>query len=142
MRRTGGRADSSDAGKNPFSFPNLEFVPVTEEIPARARSLAEQFGATVRDATHCAPAPSTGIRTMVSGDRRLDVVSSARGKTRSAFVERPGRLSGESEKNIGNMRSPDSTPWLDDKHRLEAGRDLAQASGIRRGEEAAIGPPG
>lgn len=88
VRKTTGRADSSNAGKNLLSFPNLRFVPVTEEILARAQGLVESFGVAPRHAIHCASAISKGIEVVVSEDSDLDAVATVRRETPSAYAGR------------------------------------------------------
>ena len=88
VRKTGGRSDASNAGKNLLSFPNLRFIPVTEEILARAQELAEQFDVAPRDAIHCASAASRAVATVVSDDSDLDSVATLKRETPSAYARR------------------------------------------------------
>lgn len=70
--KTMGRADSVEVGRKLLSFPNLRFVPATEELLLRAQKITEEHDVAPRDAIHCASAVSRGIRVIVSEDAELD----------------------------------------------------------------------
>lgn len=85
VRRTLGKGDSVETGRRLLSFPNLRFVPVTEELLVRAQKLVEEFGIGPRDAIHCASAIGKGAKTVISDDSDLDAVSGLKRESPAAF---------------------------------------------------------
>ncbi|MDV3278444.1 MAG: type II toxin-antitoxin system VapC family toxin [Nitrososphaerales archaeon] len=83
--RTVGKADSLSAGKKLLHFPNLRFVPVTEELLVRAQKLVEDHELAPRDAVHCASAMSKGVQVVISGDADLDAVPGLKRESPEAF---------------------------------------------------------
>lgn len=86
VRRLMGNSDSTQAGKKLLSFPNLRFVPATEELLVRAQRLVEEYGIAPRDAIHCASAMSRDAKTIISDDPDFDAVSGLERKNPGTFI--------------------------------------------------------
>ena len=82
-----GGADSIQAGERLTSFPNLRFIPASEQIVRAAQRLvAEHDDLAPRDAIHIASALIRMVDVIVSDDSDLDVVRTVRRKSSDAFV--------------------------------------------------------
>lgn len=72
-RRILGKADSVQAGEKLTLFPNLRFVPASEEIIRSAQRLLTDHDLAPRDAIRLASALSRGVDFLISDDPGLDV---------------------------------------------------------------------
>lgn len=87
VRKTLGRADSVEAGKKLLSFPNLRFIPASEEIARSAQGLVADWDLAPRDAIHLASALSRGADVVVSDDPDFDVLKRMKRESPDSFVK-------------------------------------------------------
>lgn len=73
VMKTLGKADSVQAGQKLISFPNLRFVPASEDIIRASQELLSQHELAPRDAIHIASAIGRSVDAIVSDDQRLYV---------------------------------------------------------------------
>ena len=88
VRRTLGRADAVQAGEKLGAYPNLRFVPITEELIRSAQRLISEYNIAPRDAIHVTSALSKGVDSLVSDDSDLDVVGGIRRESSRSFSPR------------------------------------------------------
>jgi len=86
VRRTLGKADSIEAGKKLLGFPNLRFIPTSEEVVRGAQGLVADWDLDPRDAIHLASALSNRINILVSDDSDLNVPTGIRRVSASSFM--------------------------------------------------------
>lgn len=84
-RRTLGKADSIQAGEKLTLFPNLRFVPASEEVIRSAQRLVTDYDLAPRDAIHLASALSRKVDFVISDDPDLDVMKDLRRRGSSSF---------------------------------------------------------
>ena len=66
--------DALDAGGAFLNFPNLDLIPVTDELVASAMTLMKNYHIDPRDAIHAATAIKTKAECIVSTDQHFDRV--------------------------------------------------------------------
>jgi len=86
VRRVLGRGDSIQAGEKLTTFPNLRFIPVSEEIVGSAQKLLSEFELAPRDAIHAASALSKPVDVFLSDDPDLDKVEGIKRKSSASFA--------------------------------------------------------
>jgi predicted nucleic acid-binding protein len=102
-----GKADSVQAGEKLIGFPNLRFVPVTEDVLRSAQKLLEGGGLAPRDAVHIASAVSRRADFIVSDDKALEAVEGTKRLSSSSFVsKRGGQRFSPIRESAGRSRSP------------------------------------
>lgn len=87
VRRTLGKADSIEAGKKLLGFPNLRFIPTSEEVVRGAQSLVADWDLDPRDAIHIASALNKRVDVLVSDDSDLNVPTGLRRVSTSSFIK-------------------------------------------------------
>lgn len=88
VRRTLGGPDSIEAGRKLLNFPNLRFVPASEEVVRSAQELVEEQDLAPRDAIHVASAMSRKATTIVSDDPDLNAVKGLRRENPESFLSK------------------------------------------------------
>ena len=92
VRRALGKPDSVQAGEKLLAFPNLRFVPATEEIVRSAQQMVSDHGTAPRDALHLASALSRKVRLVLSDDPDLGVVPQLKRESAASYLAGlPGR---------------------------------------------------
>jgi predicted nucleic acid-binding protein len=86
VRNTLGKPDAVLAGRKLLNFPNLRFVPASEDVVRSAQRLVEELGLAPRDAIHLASATSRKVAVLVSDDPDLDAVRSLRRQSPESFL--------------------------------------------------------
>ncbi len=86
VRRVLGRADSIHAGEKLAAYPNLRFVPTSEQIIRSAQRLLSEYNITPRDAIHATSAITKEVDSFVSDDSDLDVVDEIRRESSTSFT--------------------------------------------------------
>jgi uncharacterized protein len=89
VRRVLGRADSIQAGEKLAAYPNLRFVPVSEELIRSAQRLLSEYNIAPRDAIHLTSAISRTVDALVSDDSDLDVVREIKRESSASFNQKP-----------------------------------------------------
>lgn len=85
VRRVLGRADSIQAGEKLAAYPNLRFVPASEELIRSAQRLLSEYNIAPRDAIHLTSAISKTVDALVSDDSDLDVVREIKRESSASF---------------------------------------------------------
>ena len=85
VRRALGRPDSIQAGEKLAAFPNLRFIPASEEVIRSSQRLLSQYDLAPRDAIHLASAIGKVVDALVSDDSDLDVVTEVRREGSASF---------------------------------------------------------
>jgi len=86
VRRVLGRADSIQAGEKLAAYPNLRFVPTSEEVIRSAQRLLSEYNIAPRDAIHVTSAITREVDSFVSDDSDLDVVGEIRRESSDSFT--------------------------------------------------------
>jgi uncharacterized protein len=86
VRRVLGRADSIQAGEKLAAYPNLRFVPTSEEVIRSAQRLLSEYNIAPRDAIHVTSAITKKVDSFVSDDSDLDVVGEIRRESSASFT--------------------------------------------------------
>jgi uncharacterized protein len=86
VRRVLGRPDSIQAGEKLANYPNLRYVPASEEVIRSAQRLLSQYDVAPRDAIHAASAINKSVDALVSDDSDLDVVSEINRESSASFT--------------------------------------------------------
>ena len=73
-RRLLGRQDAVQSGEKLITFPNLRFVPVSEDVVRSAQRLMSEYGATPRGSIHVASALSRDATALLSDDAGFDAI--------------------------------------------------------------------
>ena len=89
VRRLLGKPDSVQAGEKLILFPNLRFVPASEDVIRQAQNLVSEQDIAPRDAIHAASALRKNVDWLVSDDPDLDVVKGLKRQSSSSFKLRP-----------------------------------------------------
>ena len=89
VRRFLGRPDSVQAGEKLMLFPNLRFVPASEEVIRHAQRLVSDRDMAPRDAVHAASALSRGVDWLISDDLDLDGVEGLKRRSSDSFRAHP-----------------------------------------------------
>jgi predicted nucleic acid-binding protein len=87
VRRLLGKADSIEAGEKLLTFPNLRFVPTSEEIIRSAQKLLLDYELAPRDAIHVASALGKGVELLISDDSELDGVAELKRESSNSFAQ-------------------------------------------------------
>ena len=85
VRKLLGKADSVQAGEKFSVFPNLRFVPVSEEIIRDAQRLVAENGSDSRDSIHVASALSRKVEALLSDDPDIDAVAEIKRLSSDSF---------------------------------------------------------
>jgi len=85
VRRLLGRPDSIQAGEKLTLFPNLRFVPASEDVIRQAQKLVSELDIAPRDAIHAASALGKNVDWLVSDDPDFDLVKGLRRQSPSSF---------------------------------------------------------
>ena len=85
VRKLLGKADSVQVGEKFSVFPNLRFVPVSEEIIRDAQRLVAEYGSDSRDSIHVASALSRKVEALVSDDPDIDAVAAIKRLSSDSF---------------------------------------------------------
>jgi uncharacterized protein len=86
VRRVLGRADSIQAGEKLAAYPNLRFVPTSEEVIRSAQRLLSEYNIAPRDAIHVTSAITKEVDSFISDDSDLDVVGEIRRESSASFT--------------------------------------------------------
>jgi hypothetical protein len=85
VRRVLGRADSIQAGEKLAAYPNLRYIPASEEVIRSAQRLSSEYNIAPRDAIHVTSAIHKSVDALVSDDSDLDVVREIKRESSASF---------------------------------------------------------
>jgi predicted nucleic acid-binding protein len=85
VRRVLGRADSIQAGEKLAAYPNLRYIPASEEVIRSAQRLSSEYNIAPRDAIHVTSAMNKSVDALVSDDSDLDVVREIKRESSASF---------------------------------------------------------
>ena len=86
VRRALGKPDSVQAGQKLLAFPNLKFVPASEEIVRSAQQIVSEHGTAPRDALHLASALSRNLPLVLSDDPDMGVVPPLKRESAASYL--------------------------------------------------------